>query len=299
MNFNVTDRDYYLGFAFFPGIGPLRFKLLLEYFGNIKDAWNASEKDLLTINLGLKLTAGFSAFRRKFAVSDFVKTLERKQIYFLVLKDKEYPEMLTQIADPPIVLFFRGNIERLLQMKNKVAVVGTRNMTDYGKRATIRIVSGLVESEVTIVSGMALGIDTVAHRTAIDYNGSTLAVLGTGIDIIYPAGNYHLYWKIVKEKGLVISEYPPGQTGNKMTFPARNRIISGVSKGVVVVEGDRKSGALITAKFALEQGREVFAVPGPITSVNSQASIYLMKNGAQIATDADDIVNELKIEKRY
>ena len=295
---NFSEKDYYLGFAVFGGIGPARFKLLKEYFGSAKDAWMASEKDLLTINLGNKLTSEFIYFRGNFSLTSFLKNLEKKKINFLTEGDRDYPQKLLQIDAPPIVLFVLGNNPQLLNKKRLVAVVGTRLNTVYGKNTCRTIVSGLTAFGAVIVSGMAKGIDTIAHRTAIEANGATIAVLGTGIDIIYPFSNYGLYWQIVNKSGLVISEYPPGFTPTRTSFPLRNRIISGISEGTVVIEGKKTSGAMITARYALDQGREVFAVPGPVNSPTSEGTTYLIKQGANVASNAQDILDGLKFDKR-
>lgn len=178
-----------------------------------------------------------------------------------------------------------------------MAVVGTRQMTTYGKAVTEKLVGELVIHGFTIVSGMALGIDAAAHWAAIKAGGKTIAVLGCGIDIIAPRGNSRLYWQIVKSGGIIVSEIPPGMITPKAQFVTRNRIISGLSLGVVVVEGDEHSGALITARYAAVQGREVFAVPGPITSIYSRAGAILLKNGAKLVESVDDIIEEMPNDK--
>ena len=166
-------------------------------------------------------------------------------------------------------------------------------MTTYGKNATVKIVRELVFNKMTVVSGMARGIDTVAHKTALENSGYTIAVLGTGIDVIYPPENADLYRQIINQNGLVVSEYPPGLKPTKSSFPLRNRIISGLSQGVLVIEGRRQSGALISARYALDQGREVFAVPGPINSPTSEGTAYLIKQGATVVSGVTDILEEL------
>lgn len=289
----LIERDYYLGLSDFPEIGPVRFKLLFDYFGSAKKIWEASDMEFAKINLNKSIISKFIEFRSIFSFAKILATLKRENINFLTLGDTNYPDNLKQIPDAPIVLYLRGDVRLLGEKKINIAVVGTRMMTVYGKNSCQKIVKGLVENKVSIISGLALGIDTVAHQTAIDCGGITLAVLGCGIDVVYPSSNYQLYWQIINKKGLVISEYPPGFKPTKSTFPLRNRIISGLSQGVVVIEGKKTSGALITAKYAAEQGREVFAVPGPINSPNSEGTAYLIKNGAAIIASADDIWEEL------
>ncbi len=204
----------------------------------------------------------------------------------------KYPRLLKEIPDPPAVLYVRGAGSKI-NLNKTIAIVGTRHPTPYGIAITKKLVSDLVNQGFTIVSGLALGIDAVAHWTAINAGGKTIAVLGCGIDIIAPARNANLYWDIIKGHGAVVSEIPPGVVTDKKRFVTRNRIISGLSLGVVVVEGARVSGTLITARYAAEQGREVFAVPGQITNTYSRASSILLKNGAKLVESADDIIEEL------
>lgn len=180
-----------------------------------------------------------------------------------------------------------------INMEKTIAVVGTRHVTNYGKDVTKKLVTDLVNRGYTIVSGLAYGVDAIAHQAAIDAGGKTIAVLGCGIDIIAPSSNATLYWDIVNGYGAVVSEIPPGIRTDKKRFVTRNRIISGLALGVLVIEGGEHSGTLITAKYAAEQGREVFAVPGPITSKYSRAASILLKNGAKLVESADDIIEEL------
>ena len=206
--------------------------------------------------------------------------------------DRRYPRLLSEIPDPPEVLYVRGKGSKI-NLEKTIAVVGTRNITSYGREVTQKLVRELVKNGFTIVSGMALGVDTVAHETAIAEGGKTIAVLGCGIDIIYPSRNARLYRDIIFRNGAIVSEIPPGVWTDSKRFVTRNRIISGLSLGVLVIEGTEKSGTLITAKYALDQGRDVFAVPGPITSELSRAASILLKNGAKLVESADDILEEL------
>lgn len=212
----------------------------------------------------------------------------------VALQDKDYPAILKEIHNPPKELYIKGEI--INQDKVAVAVVGTRNCTQYGKQVAYDIVGKLAKLEITIVSGLAKGIDTYAHRAALENNGRTIAVLGTSMDkkSFYPSSNYSLSEKIAKN-GAVITEYPPGTRGTQFTFPERNRIISGLSLGVVVVEAPEQSGALITAALALEQNREVFAIPGSIYNENSKGTNQLIKMGAKLVTDVEDILEELNL----
>jgi DNA processing protein len=212
----------------------------------------------------------------------------------ITLQDKKYPAILKEIHNPPKELYIEGEI--INQDKVAVAVVGTRKCTQYGKQVTFDIAGKLAKLGITIVSGLAKGIDTFAHQAALESNGRTIAVLGTSMDkaSFYPSSNYALSEKIAKN-GAVISEYPEGTWGTKFTFPERNRIVSGLSLGVIVVEAPEQSGALITAALAVEQNREVFAIPGPIYEKNSQGTNKLIQIGAKLVTDVDDILEELNL----
>lgn len=291
------EKKYWLGFSFFPGIGPLRFKLLLDYFGSAKRAWQARESELKEIGLGEGLVKKFLAFRNSFSLISCINSLNQKGIRVVTFLDKEYPPLLKETEGAPFLLYVRGDLA-FEKLSPCIAVVGTRKVSNYGKEVTAKLVRELVEAGITIVSGMAYGVDTVAHQTAITYGGKTIAVLGCGIDIIHPPSNTNLYWQIVKKYGVIISEFPPGVRVGKGLFPARNRIISGLSLGVVVTEGAEDSGALITARYAAEQGREVFAIPGPITSSLSKGPLKLLREGAKLVSEADDILEELKIERK-
>lgn len=285
----MSERDYFLGISNFSEIGPMRFKLFYDYFGTAKKIWEASLQKLLETGLNRNLVERFVNFRKGFDFGEHQTVLSKKEIKFLCLIDKDYPEALKQISDPPVVLYVKGELRGL---EKAIGVVGTRQMTSYGSQACVCLCRELVLSGMTIVSGMARGIDTVAHRTALVNGGKTVAVLGTGVDVIYPYENRGLYFSILKS-GAVVSEIAPGKMVEKGAFRLRNRIISGLSKGVVVVEGAKESGSLITARYALDQGREVFAVPGPINSKMSEGPAYLISQGAKLVMSAKDIMEDL------
>jgi DNA processing protein len=219
-----------------------------------------------------------------------------KEIREISIEDKNYPKILKEIKDPPKILYYLGEIK---SKEDCFAIVGARKCTNYGKEIAYRIASDLTEAGLTIVSGFAPGIDTIAHKAAIEKGKRTIAVLGTGIDekSIYPKSNLKLIDKILENGGTIISEFEPGTPGAKYTFPQRNRIISGLSLGVLVVEARMKSGALITANYAKKQGRKVFAVPGSIFSQASKGCHFLIKNGAKLVESAEDILMELRIRK--
>lgn len=289
----------WVGFSVFPGIGPVRFRLLRDYFGSAKKAWDASPATLKKIKLGDKLTDEFVDFRKTFNVDEHLSKLEKLHVSVVTLDSPKYPKLLKEIPDAPFLLYVMGkNTGVPINLTRTIAVVGTRLVTHYGEEVTKKLVSGLVAYGFTIVSGLAYGVDAVAHRAALDAGGRTIAVLGCGIDIIAPPVNANLYRAIADGGGAIVSEMPLGLRPNKGLFPARNRIISGLSLGVVVTEGADDSGALITARNAGEQGREVFAVPGPITSKFSRGPARLLKNGAKLVESVEDIIEELGMDSR-
>ncbi len=208
----------------------------------------------------------------------------------IAIGEEVYPKLLTHIADPPQILYCRGNLNLL--NKTCFAVVGTRKLTSYGKEVAQNVVRGLVQAGFVIVSGLAMGIDTVAHQTTLDCEGKTIAVFGTPLDQIYPPENSKLAQDILDNDGLIISEYPSGYPGLGINFAIRDRLISGLSKGVLVIEAPEKSGALITAQCAIDQNRDVFAVPGSIFSSNSVGPNNLIKKGAKLVNSAQDILDE-------
>ncbi|MBI5614471.1 DNA-protecting protein DprA [Candidatus Gottesmanbacteria bacterium] len=291
------ERKYWVAFSVFPGVGPVRFRLLREYFGSVKSAWNAPERELRAVKLPEKLVSEFIAFRKKFDIDAYLRQLSTLHVSALTLEDAKYPELLKQISDAPFLLYVKGlHNSKPIDLTRTIGVVGTRKITHYGEDVTKRLVAGLVANGFTIVSGMAYGVDAVAHQTAIDCGGKTIAVLGCGIDIIAPPSNDRLYHEIAEEgHGAIVSEMPLALRPNKGLFPARNRIISGLSLGVLVTEGADDSGALITARNAGEQGRDMFAVPGSIASPYSKGPLKLIKNGAKLVEDVQDILDELGI----
>lgn len=210
------------------------------------------------------------------------------------IKNKNYPKILKKISNPPKILYCRGELKN---DENCFAIVGTRMCSHYGKEIALEIAGDLTDAELTIVSGLAPGIDTFCHQAAVERKKRTIAVLGTGIDekSIYPKSNLKLAQKIIETGGTLISEYPPGARGTQFTFPQRNRIISGLSLGVLIIEAKEKSGSLITAEWAKKQGRKVFAVPGSIHSLNSKGPHFLIKNGAKLVENANDILQELNL----
>ncbi len=274
-------------------IGPRRLQKLLDIFGCPRRAWEAPEQELRRVE-GFSKNLAEKVHRQKQAQepAKLWEEIRASGVSLLLSSDAQYPPDLKQIYDPPAILYGLGNLALL--RTPMVAVVGSRRHTHYGKQVARRLAAELVSRGITVTSGMARGIDTHAHEGALEQGGKTIAVLGCGLDICYPPENRALKQRI-QEQGLVISEFPPGTKPAPLNFPRRNRIISGLSAGTVVVEAGVKSGALITAEFSLEQGREVFAVPGSVESPYSSGCHKLLKEGAKLVESAADILEELAL----
>ncbi len=295
-----------MGFSNFSGVGPKKFDLLLRNFGSAKAAWNGSMSELEQV-IGKSLTNKFVDFRGEFDIKRYENELVKKKISFICVSEKEYPQRLKKIKNPPIVLFVKGKIDFNSSEAKFLAIVGTRRITSYGRSVTELFSSGLAQSGLIIVSGLAIGVDAQAHVSCLESGGKTIAVLGNGVDVCYPRENQKIYDRILENNGVIISEYPPGEPPNPGNFPSRNRIVAGLSDGVLVTEGASDSGSLITANFGLEFGRKVFAVPGPITSSLSAAPLRLIEKGAKLVITPDDVIKELglkindlrKDEKRF
>jgi len=292
---SLDELAYWIAFNRVSGIGPVSFKLLLDYFqDDLAAAWQADSKELAQAGLTQKAIENVIKLRSTSTPQQELEKLERLRIRVITWKDKSYPSLLREIDDAPPVLYTYGKLTEADQFA--LAVVGTRNSTIYGRQVTERIVTELVKGQVTIVSGLAVGIDTIAHTTALDGGGRTIAVLACGLDIVYPPTNRGLARRIVESgQGALITEYPLGIQPEGGNFPARNRIISGLSLGVLVAEAPPKSGALITASFALKQGREVFGIPGSILSSKSAGVNKLIQDGARPVMDVRDILEALNL----
>jgi len=292
----LNEEYYYLSFSHCLGIGPMKFDLLLKQFKDAKTAYSASSKELTQV-LGVKLAAQFVDFRQKFDPVKKMEEIQKKGIQFISRIDKAYPKALLKIPDPPIALYVKGDLSAInLDKSVCFAIVGTRRPSSYGVQIARKFSSELASSGFIIISGMAIGIDTLAHQGALEAGRKTVAVLGCGVDIVYPPANTNLYNTIVKSGGIVLSEFPPGMTTLPGLFVARNRIISGLSKGVLIVEGLEGSGSLITARYAAEQGKDVFAPPAPLTSLTSFAPNLLLKEGAKLVTKTQDILDEFNLQ---
>src|SRR3989441_1104217 len=292
---SLDELAYWIAFNRVSGIGPVSFKSLLNYFqDDLAAAWQADSKELAQAGLTQKAIENVIKLRSTSTPQQELEKLERLRIRVITWKDKSYPSLLREIDDAPPVLYTYGKLTEADQFA--LAVVGTRNSTTYGRQVTERIVTELAKGQVTIISGLALGIDTIAHTAALDAGGRTIAVLASGLDIIYPPTNRSLARRIVESgQGVLITEYPLGVKPDGGNFPARNRIISGLSLGVLVAEAPEPSGALITASFALKHGREVFAVPGSILSSRSAGVNKLIQDGARPVMDVNDILEALNL----
>ncbi len=288
----MSDSKYWLGFSLVPEIGPKRLSLLLNTFGALADAWRASESQLLASGLEKQPTANLLKTRRQLDLDVEMAKVERSGACLVTLADERYPVLLKKQPDAPSVLYLRGTLTS--EDERALSVVGTRRATTYGKDAAYHLSKQLAGQSVTIISGLAHGIDSAAHRGALDGGGRTIAVMGCGVDKVYPADNRKLAEQITTA-GAVISEFPIGMPPEKRNFPRRNRVISGLALGVLVVEAPEKSGALITAGIAADQGREVFAVPGNIFNPMSGGTNRLIQDGAKLVMSIEDILDELSI----
>lgn len=292
---NTSKLRNLLALNLVQGFGPKRVKLLLQKFPDIDRIFNLSKSELKTIEgIGEATALAFLSFDNWNVVDMLLEATDKTNAKILTIVDEAYPDLLKQIYDPPILLWYKGNINIL--KKPGIAIVGTRNATAYGKKITKKLSSELSNSGLCIFSGLAHGIDAQAHQTTVQVNGITVAVLGSGIDRIYPTQNIALANAIFKSGGLIISEFPPGTKPDAVNFPVRNRIISGLSLGTLVIESGVQGGSIITAEIALDQNREVFAVPHPIDSASGTGCNFLIKNGAKLVQTVDDILDELTID---
>ncbi|MDX2160667.1 MAG: DNA-processing protein DprA [bacterium] len=297
MSGGIEEQAYWLAFTLVPGIGGRRIEHLLSAFGSLNTAWNAPESALRTAALDEGTLQNLLNARKTFDPAAEWNKVTRTGASVLIRTAPDYPLMLQHIADPPPLLYMRGQFTTA--DTKALAIVGTRKATRYGLDAAYRLAHELAAQGVTIVSGLAQGIDAAAHQGALDAGGRTIAVLGNGIDAVYPREHHALAARIAGQgtvqAGAIISEFPIGSRPEARHFPRRNRVISGLSLGVLIVEAPEKSGALITATTALDQGRDVFAVPGSIFSAASAGTHRLIQDGAKLVTNARDILDELAI----
>ncbi|HEY9076913.1 MAG TPA: DNA-processing protein DprA [Anaerolineaceae bacterium] len=291
---NLDPRLYWIGFNLARGIGAVRMRALLDFFGNLEVAWNAPYEAYLSAGLPEKLAQRLVHNRKEVDLERVYEQITRLGIQVLTWEDIDYPKHLREINQPPPVIYLRGAFKP--EDDWAIALVGTRRVTVYGRQVTEQIASALVKNGLTVVSGLARGTDAIAHEIALKEGGRTIAVLGSGIDRIYPPENTNLA-KRIAENGAVISDYAPGTPPDSVNFPPRNRIISGLSLATIVVEAGETSGALITSTFAAEQGREVFAVPGSILAPQSRGTNRLIQQGAHPYLDVKDVLEVLHLTK--
>ena len=289
----MEKQAYWVGFNLVRGIGSVRMKALLEYYGSLEIAWEAPLSGLLAAGLPARVAENFVQVRNSVDLEKVMEKISAQGVKVCTWEDEIYPKRLKEIAQPPPVLFIKGAIN--VEDDWAVSVVGTRRVTPYGRQVAAEIARFLAENGVTVVSGLARGVDAIAHQTALQAGGRTLAVLGSGVDVVYPPEHRKLAAEIAAQ-GALISDYPMGTQPESTNFPPRNRIIAGLSLATIVVEAGETSGALITAKFAVDQGREVFAVPGSILTPQSEGTNHLIEEGARPLLKMSEILEVLKLE---
>ena len=284
----LEKKKYWIWLSCIKGLGSVRKQILLNRYKTPEKIYTLKKEEILQIR-GFHETLAENIICRKNRenLEKQIEALQKQNIKILTIEDKEYPEILKTIYDYPVSIFVKGN-EKILNTP-AIGIVGCRESSSYGEKVAQYFAYHLSKRKINIISGLAKGIDSQSHIGAIKAKGITIGVIGSGLDIVYPKENEYLYDKIIKENGAIISEYPLGVKPIKMNFPARNRIISGMSKGIIVIEAKKKSGTLITVDFALEQGRNVYVVPGNIDEVNSVGTNDLIKQGAQMVTTHKDI----------
>jgi len=288
------DKRYWVGFNLVKGIGAVRLRALREHFGDLSLAWQAPLDALQAAGLSQKIAERVIQARASVDLDGFMEQIAAQGIQVLTWEDEAYPACLKEIDQPPPILYLRG--ELTIEDSWAVAVVGTRRVTAYGRQVTEELASYLAQNGVTVVSGLARGVDAIAHQAALKAGGRTLAVMGNGVDRIYPPEHRALAEQILAS-GALLSDYAPGTPPEGANFPPRNRLISGLSLAVVVVEAGETSGALITAQFAVDQGREVFAVPGNILAPQSKGTNRLIQQGAHPLLSARDVLEALNLTR--
>jgi len=288
------DHASWIGFDKVRGIGSVRTNKLLEYFGDLTNAWHANPAELKQAGLPEKVVKEFMRIRLEIDLQEECEKIESLGISTVTIKDENYPYLLRSIPNVPPVLYVKGQV--LQEDQFAIAIVGTRKKTSYGKQVALELSRFLADNGISIISGMARGIDTFAHQGALNAGGRTIAVLGCGLDYTYPPENHKLSQRII-ENGALISEYYPGTKPEAKNFPPRNRIISGLARAVVVIEAGERSGALITAKFAIEQNRDVFAIPGSIYAPRSRGTNRLISDGAIPLLDFKELLLFLNLEQ--
>lgn len=293
----MDNQNYWMWLNSIPDVGPIRAKILIDIFGAPQAVFEAGSRKLLKVEgIGHHVIESIESSKSQENLEQIQNRINRLKEYnidIVDIKSPWYPDSLKNIYASPIILYVKGDL--MAQDNNSIAIVGARNATQYGLKVAYDFAKQLAKKGITVISGMARGIDTAAHKGALDGGGRTIGVLGCGIDVVYPPENKELMKRVI-QNGAIISEFPLGTIPDARNFPQRNRIISGISRGTLIVEARKNSGSLITADFALEQGKEVYAVPGPIYTVLSSGTNNLIKQGAKLVTCIDDILEEMNIE---
>lgn len=290
----MEDKKYWIWLSRIEGLGCVRKNKLLKIYKTPEEIWKLSYEEIIGIDgFGEKIAKSILDCKYRKNLDKYIEFMKQNHIHIITIYDEEYPNKLRNIYDSPVTLYIKGNKDIL--NSNSIAIVGCRNCSNYGKEVSMKLAYDLAKENITIISGMAKGIDSNAHMGCLHAKGKTIAVLGSGLDRIYPKENIALYNEIISNGGAIVSEYVVGTTATRMNFPARNRIISGLSDGIIVVEAKEKSGTLITVDFALEQGKDIFVVPGNITSSNSVGTNELIKQGAKCVTSVKDILEEYSL----
>jgi DNA processing protein len=289
------DRYYWLAWSQINGVGPVLLKRIQQHFETLENAWKASERALLQVNgLGSKLITNILTQRSQLNPQLLLEEHSRQNPHFWTPADADYPRLLWEIPSPPPVLYYRGQV-KMSENQGQIpgiAIVGTRFPTEHGKRWTKKISMGLAKSDFTVISGLAAGIDGQAHRSCLEAGGRTIAVLGTGLDLVYPPQHRQLFEEIA-EKGLILSEYPVGTKPDRGNFPARNRIIAGLSRAILVMEAPEKSGSLITARYANEFCRDVYTLPNSPDVAEAKGCLTLIHNGAEVILSEETLLETL------
>lgn len=290
----MDEKAYWVGFNLVRGVGAVRVRNLLDHFGKLQTAWDAPAGALISAGLPARVVENFLVVRKQVNLEVVMQRVADSGVQVITWEDALYPRRLKEIDQPPPILFVRGAIN--VEDDWAVSVVGTRRVTPYGRQVASEIARYLAQNGVTVVSGLARGVDAIAHQTAMQAGGRTLAILGSGVDTIYPPEHRKLA-EDISHQGAVISDYPLGTQPESRNFPPRNRIIAGLSLATIVVEAGETSGALITAEFAVEQGRDVFAVPGSILTPQSEGTNRLIEQGARPLLRMSEILESLKLEQ--
>ncbi|KAM3093120.1 DNA-processing protein DprA [Phormidesmis sp. 146-35] len=291
----TQERAFWLAWAQIPNVGPILIKRLYQEFGSLSEAWDARPDQLLAVEgIGLLTAEAIATDRHNYQPDHLLQQHEQKNSQFWTPADPEYPALLQEIPDPPPVLYYRGKPSMIKDLTDlpAIAIVGTRDPSDYGRRWTRKISASLVQNGFIVVSGLAEGIDTEAHQSCLEASGQTVAVLGTGVDVVYPWSNRKLYQELI-ENGLALSEYPNGTQPDRTHFPRRNRIVAGLCRAVLVIEAPKKSGALITAYLANDYGRDVYALPGSLDNAKSKGCLTLISKGAQMILGESELLELL------